>query len=205
MQTAQQLFDDNVRHNTRLTKRKSKHKIEPRLRGEIYPVKVVGKVSPNEVIRELERRGVNIHRKTLLRWEQADLIPKAKRGSYGQGGGKWADYPDHTVEEALTVQVLREAHKLRGKALTKTRHEGLKGVNSFFSLLWDYYRTRFSEGKDYAEMLDIAKDIRANAGFQLVDGAIWFNIPTDLQNFRPSAWGEVFNQIVKEQGFVPIS
>ena len=51
-----------------------------------------------DIIRELNRLGVNTTRQTIARYEDQGLIPKADRNTRGQPG-KSAEYPPETVEE----------------------------------------------------------------------------------------------------------
>lgn len=61
-------------------------------------------VTPDEVIREIERLGgPRIGRSTLLLWEKKGLIPAATRGSHGRGRGRYADYPPETPAEGLAA------------------------------------------------------------------------------------------------------
>ncbi|MCL6558948.1 MAG: hypothetical protein K6U74_09115, partial [Firmicutes bacterium] len=63
-------------------------------------LKVVVPITPDEVIAELKKLGVNISRNTLLNYEKWGLIPEAERGSHGKGKGRYADYPPETIAEA---------------------------------------------------------------------------------------------------------
>lgn len=64
-------------------------------------------MSPDEVIAEVERLGgPRISRRTLLLWEQEELIPPATRGSHGQGRGRFSDYPPETPQEAFAAAKL---------------------------------------------------------------------------------------------------
>ena len=123
MQTAEQLFNDNVRYNRSLAKSmtRPKHRVAPRLKGWCSTVKVAIIVTPDEVIKKLEEHGLDITRRTLLRWEGEGLIPKPERGSYGQGGGKWTDYPDETIPEALTASILKDAYRLKHAEIAEAR------------------------------------------------------------------------------------
>lgn len=78
-------------------------------------------VTPDEVIRALEEQGLNITRRTLFNWEKAGLVPEAKCGSYGQGGGKWTDYPEETVPEALTAHLLKGVYQLKHSEIAEAR------------------------------------------------------------------------------------
>lgn len=60
-------------------------------------------MTPDEVIAQLKKMGVEMSRPTLTRYEQQGLIPEPERGAYGRGGGRWTDYPDETVEEAYAA------------------------------------------------------------------------------------------------------
>lgn len=57
-------------------------------------------MTPDEVIEQLKKIGIEISRPTLTRYEKQGLIPNPKRGGLGRGGGRWTDYPDNTIEEA---------------------------------------------------------------------------------------------------------
>lgn len=145
----------NSVENARLAKHKTKpqHKLPMRTKGPIYPVKVVGQVTPDEVVEALRKRGIEKHRKTLLRWEKQEIIPQAKRGSYGQGGGKWADYPDHTVDEALTAELLQDVYRFKLNEIAQARigyynHD----YNNGRALLWHDLKYIFDKGHDYASV-----------------------------------------------------
>lgn len=60
-------------------------------------------MTPDEVINNLKKIGVEISRPTLSRYEKQELIPIPKRGGLGRGGGRWTDYPENTVEEAYAA------------------------------------------------------------------------------------------------------
>ena len=198
---------ENSRDNARLVKSKTRHKLAPRIKGAIYPDKAVGKVNPDEVITELTKRGVDISRKTLLRWEQAGMVPEAKRQALGQGRGWVTDYPDETLNEALTAQLFKDGHSLKNAEIAKARKASAEGTHSLYPLLWSYYTDRFADGKTYAEMVDIAQQVGNTAGIELDSSSrmIYFNLPGDLRNYRPEAWGDVFAEIVKAKGFIPIN
>ena len=63
-------------------------------------------MNPEEILRALEKQGVRSSRATLLRYEAANLIPGALRGSGGRGHGKFSDYPDGTVAEYIASTYL---------------------------------------------------------------------------------------------------
>ena len=84
-------------------------------------------VTPDEVIETLENEyGEKISRRTLLRWEKAGCIPKPERGSWGQGGGKWTNYPDETIAEILAMQILRKRGSISLKRISEVREKGLE-------------------------------------------------------------------------------
>lgn len=147
MQTAEQLFNDNVRYNQMLCKYKTTKKVR------------VGacKMTPDQVIRELKKRDADITRRTLFNWEEAELIPKAKRGSYGQGGGKWADYPDETVSEALTAYLLKNVYRLKNAEIAEARKGYKEGNKRFFTDTYIYYLNHIKKGQDFASILHNAE------------------------------------------------
>ena len=192
------IFHEQVRYAQSLIKRR--------------PIGTAGRwrwelVSPEDVINELEQHGVSLSIRTLQRWVKDGLIPEPERGSHGQGRGTWANYPDDTVPQALTVQVLRKAHKLKHDQIADARRVAQEGVHSLFPVLWNYYTDRFAAGKNYNGMLEIARQVTKTAGLTIVDGMLHLNLPDDLYNFgaRHNVWADVFDEIVKEQGFMPIS
>lgn len=138
MQTAEQLFNDNVRYNRSLAKSmtRPKHRVAPRLKGWCSTVKVAIIVTPDEVIKKLEEHGLDITRRTLLRWEGEGLIPKPERGSYGQGGGKWTNYPDETIPEALTVSILKDVYRLKHSEIAEARKAYNEGKLAYYSTTW---------------------------------------------------------------------
>lgn len=60
-------------------------------------------MTPDEIIEQLKKMGVEISRPTLSRYEKQELIPKPQRGGLGRGGGRWTDYPENTVEQAYAA------------------------------------------------------------------------------------------------------
>mgnify|MGYP000850525282 FL=1 len=112
MQTAEQLFNDNVRYAKALIKRR--------------PIGTAGRwrwelVNPDKVIEELQKHGVDITVRTLQRWVKDGLLPEPKRGTHGRGTGSWADYPDETIPEALTVSILKDVYRLKHSEIAEAR------------------------------------------------------------------------------------
>lgn len=59
------------------------------------------RTSPDEVISRLQTKlNVSISKGTLLRYANQRLIPLPERGSYGRAEGRWAEYPEDTIEQA---------------------------------------------------------------------------------------------------------
>lgn len=99
-------------------------------------------VTPDEVIREIERLGgPKISRSILLLWEREGLIPAATRGSHGRGKGRYTDYPPETPYEGLAAaRLLREGIpadplsddntmvKLTFKEVRSARHIGMAAI-----------------------------------------------------------------------------
>lgn len=105
---AEVLFWDNVAYNQSLARIRAK----PRHKNLL---EVVVPVSPDEVLGELKKLGVELSRNTLLNYEKRELIPKADRGSRGKGKGRYADYPPETVAEAYASW-----HVIHGPVLTES-------------------------------------------------------------------------------------
>ena len=58
-------------------------------------------MKPEEVLQRLQELNINVGDRTLRDWKNKGLIPQPKTGSYGQGLGRWADYPDETIPEGV--------------------------------------------------------------------------------------------------------
>jgi len=63
-------------------------------------------MTPDQILNKLSVLGVDICRRTLLRYETQGLIPAAIRGSSGRGIGRWTDYPSDVVGKAVIVYKL---------------------------------------------------------------------------------------------------
>lgn len=84
-------------------------------------------MNPDQVIEGLKLKGVNITRRTLLRYETAKLIPEPVRGGKGRGRGRVTEYPVDTVERAhLVYRLLHGEPRYSVKALTLLRDKLLK-------------------------------------------------------------------------------
>jgi len=103
-------------------------------------------VTPDEVIKKLEEHGLDITRRTLLRWESEGLIPKPERGSYGQGGGKWTNYPDETIPEALTVSMLKDFYRLKHSEIAEARKAYKDGRAGVHASIWGAVLARGESG-----------------------------------------------------------
>lgn len=57
-------------------------------------------MTPDEVLRALEEKGIRLSRRTLQRWTKARLVPTPMTGSLGRGRGRFTDYPPETPAEA---------------------------------------------------------------------------------------------------------
>ena len=127
MQTAEQLFNDNVRYAKALIKRRPAG-TAGRWRWEL--------VNPAGVIEKLKEHGVDITVRTLQRWVNDGLVPEPKRGNYGRGRGSWADYPAETIIDALTVSILKEVYRLRHDEISRARKNFNERKLEPYSLLW---------------------------------------------------------------------
>ncbi len=128
MEAARRLFEENVRYNAELAKRKTK----PRC----YAASISGTRSPDKVIEQLKMRGVSISRRTLLYWERKGLIPQARRGSHGQGGGRWTSYPPETVNEGVVCRVLGCVYGFGHDRIAEARAAYYKGEPGPDALLY---------------------------------------------------------------------
>ena len=165
MQAATQRFAENTSYNSRLCKSKTTR------RG-----KVMGyKLTPDSVIEQLEAKGLTIARRTLLRWERADLIPKAKRGSYGQGGGKWADYPRDTIPEALTAQLLKDVFRMPNAEIAQARADYAVQNYNWRSVRWYDFRRAFAEGYNYPDVKAAAQTAYDDGLFPLLIGQQFYD------------------------------
>jgi len=119
-------------------------------------------MTPDEVIKKLKAQGVNITMRTLQRWVKDELIPAPERGSYGQGGGTWADYPDETVSEALTAYVLKDIHNLRNSEIAKAKKSFTEGKQTVYGAMYGIYLKMFNNQYPLEEVLETALVNRDN-------------------------------------------
>ena len=165
MQTAEQLFNDSMRHTKAM----------------IYyqPAKAWiwggAKLTPDQVINELQQRGLTITRRTLLNWEKAELIPAASRGSYGQGGGKWADYPRDTIPEALTAQLLKDVFRMPNAEIAQARADYAVQNYNWRSVRWYDFRRAFAEGYNYPDVKAAAQTAYDDGLFPLLIGQQFYD------------------------------
>lgn len=135
-QTAEQLFDDNVRYNAMLAKRRQKKKMKWPLtyvmqgRGREFLNNSLEMIplEKREVLARLADWGVIIKSPNTLRnWEKWGLIPEATfRNS------RRVEYPDHTPAEGLASVRLLKKHRannsiVRGARELALEHEAKDG------------------------------------------------------------------------------
>lgn len=165
MQTAEQLFNDSMRHTKAM----------------IYyqPAKAWiwggAKLTPDQVINELQQRGLTITRRTLLNWEKAELIPAASRGSHGQGGGKWADYPTDTIPEALTAHLLKDVFRMTNAEIAQARADYAVQNYNWRSVRWYDFRRAFAEGYNYPDVKAAAQTAYDDGLFPLLIGQQFYD------------------------------
>ncbi len=90
-------------------------------------------MTPDEVIDELKKNGISLSRRTLLRYEEMQLIPQAERGGLGRGRGRVTNYPPHTVSEAFAAANLLLANITR-EQIALARKEAIDLVENFFTV-----------------------------------------------------------------------
>jgi hypothetical protein len=172
MQAAEQLFNEGLRHTKALIYHRP---------GKTW-IWGGAKLLPDEIIGELKQRGITITRRTLLNWEKAGLVPEATRGSYGQGGGKWADYPEETIPAAMTAYLLKEVYQLKNADIAEARKGFFEGKPAFFKDTYGRYYTKLEPGKqDFTSLLQTAHE--EAEGFK--------NAEHTLEVFRRHGRGEV--------------
>lgn len=117
MQTAEQLFNDNMSYNKNLMKSRATKKIRIGVR----------KMTPAKVLEELEALNIKVSIRTLQRWVEKELIPKPKEGRYGSGG-RWADYPGETIAEFVAGHSLihHKVYRLKMEAAAEVRKRALR-------------------------------------------------------------------------------
>lgn len=97
-------------------------------------------MSPDEVINQLQDKGIQISRRMLLRFENAGLIPLPKRGSGGRGQGRYTDYADTVVEKFFAAWMLIKTQKLTYEEAKKI----IEKEENDYSLLLDVIKTERS-------------------------------------------------------------
>ncbi len=149
MQAAEKIFNDNVRYNRMLIKRRPSG-TAGRWRWEL--------VTPDKVIEKLSEYGIDIGVRTLQRWVKDGLIPTPERGSYGQGKGTWADYPPETVPEALTANLLRRVYRLKNTEIAEARKGFFEGKPTFFKDTYGFYYLQMKPDATYSSVLRSAEE-----------------------------------------------
>ena len=89
-------------------------------------------MTPDEVLEELNKRGLKVSRQTLLRYENNELIPKPQRSSLGRAKGRFTDYPEGTVTEVCTTNYLMKKLGYEQKEIREARTEVLRLIELFF-------------------------------------------------------------------------
>ena len=119
-------------------------------------------MTPDEVLEVLLSHGVPIHRKTLLRWEQAGLVPEAKRKALGQGKGWETNYPAELIPEALTAYVLKDIHNLKNSEIAKAKKSFTEGKQTVYGAMYGIYLKMFNNQYPLEEVLETALVNRDN-------------------------------------------
>jgi hypothetical protein len=115
------------------------------------------KVTPDKVLEVLLSHGVDMNIRTLQRWAKSGLIPTPERGRLGTGGS-WADYPDETIPEALTANLLKKVFKLKNDDVAGARRGYLDGERRFFTDTYKTFIDRISQGLEYEAVLRLAEE-----------------------------------------------
>lgn len=64
-------------------------------------------MTPDNVLECIEKiSGIKFTRATLTKYENIGLVRRPRRGGSGRGGGRWTDYAETAVAEALTAYLL---------------------------------------------------------------------------------------------------
>lgn len=178
MQTAERLFMDNVTYNRNLSKARTKPKHSIPRQGMVFIL------TPDEVIEVLRDHGLDITRRTLFNWEKAGLVPEAERGSFGQGGGKWSDYPDETIPEALTAHLLKGVYRLKHAEIARAREGYNMGKLKPYSGVWGAVIQRIKEeGYSQVQQTISPSTVRVSKGID------------ELVNENPKALGKLIEMI----------
>ena len=76
---------------------------------------------PNQLVKELSKKGIKISADTVRNWEKANVISKAVRQNFGGTIGSVTSYPKKTLYECVTVFYLRNYPKLSLREIEKAR------------------------------------------------------------------------------------
>ena len=103
-------------------------------------------MNPDQVIEKLKEHGLDITVRTLQRWVKDGLLPEPKRGTHGRGTGSWADYPDETIPEALTVSILKDVYRLKHSEIAEARKAYKEGRAGVHASIWGAVLARGESG-----------------------------------------------------------
>lgn len=161
MQTSAEakMFFDNIRYQNSLRtdvgpkwQSKDYKQIERYRRGLVMRLE--------EIQKQLEALGLNIPAGTLRRWASEGLIPNPKRYQNPEGRGWLSDWPDETLPEVLTVQILKDIQRLTNAEIAEARKAYYEGTRAPFSDAWGQYAEVLKKGYPYDEVQVYANEAR---------------------------------------------
>jgi hypothetical protein len=96
-------------------------------------------VSPDEVISGLKNKSISSSRATLLRFENAQLISVADRGSGGRGLGKYTEYPADVIHEYFASYHLMKSKHVAQEQVANARGKIYAFVPNIKRLTWERF------------------------------------------------------------------
>ena len=152
-------------------------------------------MTPDEVIEKLKNGGVYISRSTLLRYEQAKVIPEPERGADGRGKGRFTNYPNETPAEFFASWSFIKEHHCNFTYLASIRVLGLELIK----LESEYRVTQDAENSDLENEVFMRK-LKLLGEYRRRHGSIFVQHACDWRDaiyFWDSSKDKLYTQLQK--------
>ncbi|QBS37111.1 hypothetical protein E1B22_03750 [Thermaerobacter sp. FW80] len=165
-------------------------------------------MSPDELIARARKLGATIGRSTLNLWKREGLVTPPKEGSLGRGRGRFADYPEEALWEAVAAWAARNKAGLRttNKRIRAIREELLAWYASGFDfrkLKVPYELLFHGVGQRYPVVVGDSPFFNWLVAYEKAKAGIPLAMPVELSIVRVRATGEVKLEIAEASGGTP--
>lgn len=158
-------------------------------------------MSPDELIARARKLGATIGRSTLNLWKREGLVTPPKEGSLGRGRGRFADYPEEALWEAVA------AWAARNKTGARTSNKRIRAIREdvrawfasgdFSKLSVPYYLLFPGVSKRYTVPVGDSPFFNWLVAYEKAKAGIPLSVPVELSIVRVRATGEVRLQLTE--------